>query len=249
MPGLKIQSAAMLARRANHHTLQFAGFSRCELQQFAFHLVLLEGFTQARPKSAALGGKPQSVYRIGLAGDLQIDNCRTRRQRWQWFAAVLRVLSICKKQGAFLMNIVDILDRLITISIDSEKRYRHAAKDVERMNLEKFFEWQALNRKAAADDLRAEREKIKGGANEHGTLAGLADRAALDFSVVMSKGDTGVIEWCREDDEVVIAEYEKALAEKLPEQIRLMLERQLERVRGAVGKLEGILRVFGKPRS
>ena len=46
-----------------------------------------------------------------------------------------------------------------------------------------------------------------------------------------------------------IAEYEKALGEKLPEQLRLMLELQLERVRGAVGKLEGALSVFGKPRS
>jgi len=152
------------------------------------------------------------------------------------------------KQGAILMN-VDILDRLIAVSIDSEKRYRHAAKDVERTSLEKFFQWQARNRIAAADDLNAERIKIKNGANEHGTLTGLADRTALDFSVVMSKGDTGVVEWCREDDEQVIAEYEKALAEKLPERVRLMLERQLEQVRSAVGKLEATLSVFGKPRS
>jgi uncharacterized protein (TIGR02284 family) len=147
------------------------------------------------------------------------------------------------------MHIVEILDRLIAVSIDSEKRYRHAAKDVERTSLEKFFQGQALTRKAAADELSAEQMKINGDANEHGTLSGLADRTALDFSVIMSKGDTGVMEWCREDDEQVIAEYEKALAEKLPEQLRLMLERQLERVRGAVGKLEGALSIFGKPRS
>jgi hypothetical protein len=91
--------------------------------------------------------------------------------------------------------------------------------------------------------------KLKSAQNEHGTLTGLADRAALDFSVVMSKGDTGAIEWCSQDDDLVIAEYEKALAEELPEQVRLMLERQLERVRSAAGKLDGILSVFGKPRS
>ena len=85
--------------------------------------------------------------------------------------------------------------------------------------------------------------------NRGATLAGLADRTAPDFSVVMSKGDTGVIEWCREDDEQVIAEYMKALAEKLPERVRLMLERQLDQVRSAVGELEATLRVFGKPRS
>ena len=92
------------------------------------------------------------------------------------------------------MNIVEILDHLIAVSIDSEKRYRHAAKDVERTSLEKFFQSQAFNRKAAADELSTERMKIKGEANEHGTLSGLADRTALDLSVVMSKGDTGVME-------------------------------------------------------
>ena len=147
------------------------------------------------------------------------------------------------------MDIVDTLDRLIAVSIDSERRYRHAAKDVERTSLEKFFQWQARNRKAAADELNAERMKVRNGANEHGTLTGLADRTALDFSVVMSKGDTGVMEWCREDDEQVLAEYEKALAEKLPAPVRLMLERQLEQVRSAVGRLEATLSVFGKPRS
>ena len=147
------------------------------------------------------------------------------------------------------MDIVDTLDRLIAVSIDSERRYRHAAKDVERTSLENFFQWQARNRKAAADELNAERMKVRNGANEHGTLTGLADRTALDFSVVMSKGDTGVMEWCREDDEQVLAEYEKALAEKLPDPVRLMLERQLEQVRSAVGRLEATLSVFGKPRS
>ena len=79
------------------------------------------------------------------------------------------------------MNIVDILDRLIAVSIDSEKSYRHAARDVERTSLENFLQSQATNRKAAADDFSAEREKIRGGANEHDTLTGLADRTALDF--------------------------------------------------------------------
>ena len=42
------------------------------------------------------------------------------------------------------MNIVDTLDRLIALSIDRGKRYRHAAKDVERTSLEKFFQQQEL---------------------------------------------------------------------------------------------------------
>ena len=147
------------------------------------------------------------------------------------------------------MNAVDILDRLIAISVDSEKRYRHAAKDVERVSLEAFFKWQADNRKTAADELMAERTRLYGKGEEKGTLAGMADRVAMDFAVIMSKGDTGVVEWCREDDDAVIKEYEAALAEPLPEETRLLLQRHLTRVRSAVGKLEEVLAVFGEPRS
>ena len=147
------------------------------------------------------------------------------------------------------MKVAEVLDRLIAISVDGEKRYRHAANDVERASLEAYFEWQAYNRKTAADELKEVRRRLYGEGQEHGTMAGFADRAALDFSVVMSKGDTGVVEWCREDDTLVTAEYETALAEDLPDEVRLLLQRQLERVRMAISNLEKVISVFGRPRS
>jgi uncharacterized protein (TIGR02284 family) len=147
------------------------------------------------------------------------------------------------------MNTIDILDRLIAISIDSEKRYRHAARDVGRASLETFFNWQADNRKAAADELHAERQRIARDGKEHGTFKGLADRAAMDFAVAMSKGDTGVVEWCKEDDEAVKAEYEKALAADLPQPLRLMIQSQYARITNAVHSLEEVISIFGEPRS
>ena len=147
------------------------------------------------------------------------------------------------------MKVAEILDRLIAISIDGEKRYEHAAKDVERASLEAYFEWQAYNRKTAANELATERRRLYGEATEHGTVGGFVDREALDIAVIMSKGDTGVVEWCREDDAKVIAEYEKALAQDLPDDVRLMLERQLEHVRSAIGNLEKVISMFGRPRS
>ena len=147
------------------------------------------------------------------------------------------------------MKVVDVLDRLTAISIDGEKRYRHAARDVERASLEAYFEWQAYNRKTAADELMEVRHRLYGDSSEHGTLAGFADRAALDIAVMMSKGDTGVVEWCREDDAAVITEYENALKEDLPDEVRQLLQRQLERVRMAITNLEKVISVFGRPRS
>lgn len=47
---------------------------------------------------------------------------------------------------------------------------------------------------------------------ESGSVGGFIDRTAMDLSVVMSKGDTGIVDWCRQDAKEVIAEYEKLLS-------------------------------------
>ena len=112
-----------------------------------------------------------------------------------------------------------------------------------------FFNQQAEIRKSAADELQAERIRMGIDKEESGTFGGLLDRLEMDFSVVMSKGDSGVVEWCRQDAQEVVGEYEKALAETLPANLRSILERQMGAVRNAVSELERVLRTYGGPRS
>ena len=80
-------------------------------------------------------------------------------------------------------------------------------------------------------------------------VAGLVDRVAMDFNVLMSMGDTGVVEWCRKDAEAASTEYDNALAESPPPEIRSLLERQLGEIRKTVGGLEAVLREYGGPKS
>ena len=77
------------------------------------------------------------------------------------------------------MTPVETLERLIEISVDSEKRYRHAANDVGRKDLEDFFNRQATKHMAAADELQAERSRLGVVKKESGTLAGLVDRTEM----------------------------------------------------------------------
>jgi uncharacterized protein (TIGR02284 family) len=148
------------------------------------------------------------------------------------------------------MTQVETLDRLIETCVDSEKRYRHAARDVGRDDLESFFNQQSQIRKAAADELSAERRRLGVVKEESGTFAGFVDRLEMDLSVVHSMGDSGVVEWCREDAEKVEAEYQKALSGgDLPAPSRLIIERQLAAVRKTISELERVLRAYGGPRS
>ena len=147
------------------------------------------------------------------------------------------------------MKFEKILDRLISVCIDSQKRYQHAALDVGKEYLTRFFNQQGDVRKRAADELQAQRKLLGVNEAESGSVGGAIDRAAMDFNVVMSMGDTGVVEWCRKDAEAAAKEYRTALAENPPAQLRGILERQLGEISATVGALEKVLREYGGPRS
>jgi uncharacterized protein (TIGR02284 family) len=147
------------------------------------------------------------------------------------------------------MNESELLTRMIGVCIDAEKRYQRAARDVERSELEEFFNHQAAGRKHAADELQLWRTSSGRDGDESGTVAGFVDRRAMDISVVMSKGDTGVVDWCKQDDASALREYDEALRENVSPTLRKILERQRDGVRAAIAHLEEVLRVFGGPRS
>ncbi len=147
------------------------------------------------------------------------------------------------------MKEMETVDRLINICVDSQKRYEHAASDVGRADLDQFFKRQAQTRMKAASELQRYRGELNGDHKENGSWAGAVDRVAMDFSVVMSMGDSGVVEWCRKDSEEVIAEYQKALAANLSPGVREIVQRQLRESETTMVALEEVLREYGGPRS
>jgi len=147
------------------------------------------------------------------------------------------------------MNLDKTLDRLISVCIDSQKRYQHASLDVGKEYLVRFFNQQADARKRAADELQTQRKLLGVNESESGSVGGAIDRVAMDFNVVMSMGDTGVVEWCRKDAEAAAKEYRTALAENPAPALRGILDRQLAEINATVGALEKVLREYGGPRS
>ena len=143
----------------------------------------------------------------------------------------------------------ETLDRLISVAVDSEHRYRHANLDVSRERLGRFFAAKADARKLMADELEAQREHLGIHKSEHGTLGGVLKRIEMEINVQMSMGDTGIVEWCRKEAEDVIEEYQKALAQNLPPQLRSVVERQLAEVRSTVDSMDKELALYGGPRS
>jgi uncharacterized protein (TIGR02284 family) len=147
---------------------------------------------------------------------------------------------------------IEWLDSLIKTCIDSAEEYRRAAADVGKEKLVRFFEKQEAARRRDADELNWTRQQMGGDAEksgeESGSVGGFIDRTAMDLSVVMSKGDTGIVDWCRQDVKKVMAEYEKALPEFMSP-TRAILERQLAENRATLAALDKVLEPYGRPRS
>ena len=151
------------------------------------------------------------------------------------------------------MTNLETLDNLIKICVDSAERYRRAAADVSKENLVQFFKRQEAMRRRHADELNLERKRLGGDGEkpgkESGSVGGFIDRAEMDLNVVMSMGDTGVVEWCLEDAKEVISEYQKAVQQDFPATTRATLERQLSENQATLTALEKILKPYGHPRS
>ncbi len=142
-----------------------------------------------------------------------------------------------------------VLNHLVSVCVDSEKRYHHAALDVGKEYLARFFNDHAMARRRAADELRGLLRIVGGHEVDGGTWKAAADRAAMDLNVAMSMGDTGVVDWCRTDAQAVIAEYERMLREDLSPQIRDVIMRQLGEVRATVDDMQSVLAIYGGARS
>jgi len=139
---------------------------------------------------------------------------------------------------------LEILDKLTKTCLDSAERYRRAAADVGKEKLVQFFKQQEAARRRDADQLNWVRQQLGGEAEksgeESGSVGGFIDRTAMDLSVAMSKGDTGVVDWCRQDAQEVIGEYEKALPQ-FAGSTRAVLERQLAENRATLAALNKVL--------
>ena len=129
------------------------------------------------------------------------------------------------------MTKLETLDNLVKICVDSAERYRRAAADVGKEKLVQFFQRQEAARRRDADELNLERKRLGGegekSGKESGSVGGFIDRTAMDLSVVMSKGDTGVVEWCRRGRQGRHRRVRKGLARCRWHDARATLERQL----------------------
>jgi uncharacterized protein (TIGR02284 family) len=128
-------------------------------------------------------------------------------------------------------NIVSILNELIETSVDGEEGFRTCANDVKDPQLKTFFDNRAQNCASAVIELQELVRTYGGDPENRGGLGGALHRRWVDIkSLVTGKDDTAVLAECERGEDVAVASYRKALAESLPPDVRIAVERQYQGV-------------------
>ena len=127
-------------------------------------------------------------------------------------------------------NLTSALNDLVETSRDGEKGFRAAAEDTKNTELQKVFLRRAQDCALSAADL----QKLvaqHGGSPEKEGVAGAAHRGWLNLKAAVSgRPDLAILEECERGEDVAKARYRKALEEPLPEDIRMVVQRQYDGV-------------------
>jgi uncharacterized protein (TIGR02284 family) len=128
-------------------------------------------------------------------------------------------------------NIYSILNELVETSKDGEKGFRTAAEDTKNAELQAVFMRRAQDCATGAADLQQLVVRLGGDAEKGGSVAGAVHRGWVNVkSAVSSRDDLAILEECERGEDVAKAKYRKALEETLPEEIRVVVQRQYDGV-------------------
>jgi len=128
-------------------------------------------------------------------------------------------------------NVVSILNDLVETSKDGEKGFKTAAEDTKSSDLKAAFLERAQDCATGATDLQRLVARLGGKPEEGGTVSGAMHRGWVTLkSAVAGRTDLAILEECERGEDVAKATYAKALKASLPEDIRLVVQRQYDGV-------------------
>jgi len=128
-------------------------------------------------------------------------------------------------------NITSILNDLVETSKDGEKGFRTGAEDTKNAELQAVLLRRAQDCATGAADVQLLVVRLGGNPDEGGSIAGAVHRGWVNLKAAVSgRTDLAILEECERAEDVAKARYRKALEETLPEDIRVVVQRQYDGV-------------------
>jgi uncharacterized protein (TIGR02284 family) len=138
-------------------------------------------------------------------------------------------------------RVIAILNNLVTTCKDGENGYRSAGEDVDTPQLKELFRSATEQRAQFASELLAEIHRLDVAAQRPGTTLGRIHRGWMNMKAALTRRDvSSVINECERGEHAAASDYEDALKQELPEEVRALVERQHARVKEAHDRIAAL---------
>jgi uncharacterized protein (TIGR02284 family) len=135
------------------------------------------------------------------------------------------------------------LNELIQTSKDGENGFRAAAEGVEDSNLRHLFESYMQQRAEFAAELQLEVRRLAQDPVDSGHASAALHRSWVDIKAGLSgRDEASVIAECERGEDAAVRVYQKALDSELPDDLRIIVQRQFLEVQEAHDHLRSLER-------
>jgi uncharacterized protein (TIGR02284 family) len=118
---------------------------------------------------------------------------------------------------------------------------------VQDSQLRSLFEELSEQRAQFARELEMEVSRLGGDVERSGSIAGAAHRGWMSLKSSVTSDPHAIIAECERGEDSAVRQYQEALEEDLPSEIRVMVERQYRQVQAAHDRVRALeLRTEGK---
>ena len=138
---------------------------------------------------------------------------------------------------------VSTLNNLIETCKDGENGFRTAAEGIKNGELKTLFNTYSQQRAQFAAELQGEVRHLGGDPENSGSVAATLHRGWINIkSAVTGEDDGAIISECERGEDAAVKNYEEALKEDIPNNVREIVERQFTQVKEAHERLRALER-------
>ena len=138
-------------------------------------------------------------------------------------------------------KIVSTLNNLIVTCKDGQEGFRNAAEGVTSIELKTLFNNCAQKRAELLSEIHSEVRRLGGDPDQSGTISEALLRGWLNMKQVMTgKNETAVVDEAERGEDVAVKNYQQALKENLPPDVRVIVVRQYTQIKEAHDRISAL---------
>jgi len=144
-------------------------------------------------------------------------------------------------------QIAHTLNELVQTAIDGENGFRAAAESVEDSNLRHLFESYAQQRAEFAAELQQEVARLAQEPVDTGHASAALHRSWMDIKAGLTgRDEASVISECERGEDAAVRSYQRALDSEIPDDLRMIVQRQLGEIQQAHGHIRSLERTHAR---